>query len=66
MKIVRVTNKEQRSSLALIVFFIVFNGKRMIFFYFIGLVLCEEKRYESYDMSHLKIDQSGNYGAKKD
>ena len=38
----------------------------MIFLYLIGLVLCEEKRYESYDVSHVKIVQSGNYGAKKD
>lgn len=28
----------------------------MILFYFIGFVLCEEKRYESYDISHAKID----------
>ena len=28
----------------------------MILFYLIGFVLCEEKRYESYEISHAKID----------
>ena len=28
----------------------------MILFYFIGLVLCEEKRYESYDIIHAKTE----------
>ena len=28
----------------------------MILFYFIGLVLCEEKRYASYDIIHAKTE----------